>query len=314
LEAITNTAYGVLYARFAVHAELLHLHGIGPALMAPVAKSLGMKVIVTYHSKNYEQNKWNWLGKFVLRVGELFAVSFADKVITVSHSLATDLKLRFPRMANKIHYIPNGADHLTQTTSDFRTGTEILAEYGLVKGRYIVSVGRLVPEKGFHDLIQAFKPGDLGCKLVIVGDADHRDDYSERLMAEASDTIVFTGFLASEALHNVLQNASLFVLPSYNEGLPIAALEAIVAGVPVLLSNIQPNRDLGLYPENYFKLGDIGHLRYRLAQDHTVYKVDRDAILRKYNWNGVCLETAKVYSSLQDLLSMRNRSAVRVSG
>ena len=297
LETITNAAYGVLYARFVLHAQLLHLHGIGPALIAPIAKLLGMKVIVTYHSKNYEHRKWNWFGKRALRVGEVCSILFGDKVITVSRSLAMDLKRRFPRAAHKIHFIPNGADHLLRTP-DFYGVPEILSKYGLVKDRYIVSVGRLVPEKGFHDLIRAFKSADLGCKLVIVGDADHRDDYSSRLLAAAGDTIVFTGFLNGDALRNVLKNASLFVLPSYNEGLPIAALEAAVAGCPVLLSDIQPNRDLGLRPENYFKVGDIEHLCYRLAQDHAAYTVDRDAILQKYNWNGVCVETDKVYSSI----------------
>jgi glycosyltransferase involved in cell wall biosynthesis len=309
-ETITNTAYGALYARFVVHAELLHLHGIGPALMAPVARFIGMKVIVTYHSKNYEHKKWNWFGKLALRVGELCAVSFGHKVITVSQSLAADLKRRFPSAEHKIHFIPSGADHLLRTKPESCDVPEILPKFGLTKGRYIVSVGRLVPEKGVHDLLQAFKSADLDCKLVIVGDADHRDEYSKRLIAQASDTIVFTGFLTGDALQNVLQNASLFVLPSYNEGLPIAALEAVVAGVPVLLSDIQPNRELGFHPENYFKVGDIGHLRHQLTQDHAAYRVDRAAVLRKYSWNTTCMETDKVYSSLQNAPSVRHRSAV----
>jgi glycosyltransferase involved in cell wall biosynthesis len=310
-EAITSTAYGVVYAKFALHAELLHLHGIGPALMAPLARTLGMKIIVTYHSKNYEHRKWNWVGKLALRAGELCAVSLADRVITVSEGLAADLKRRFPEAAHKIHFIPNGADHLLRTPLTTRSINGVLSRYGLSKGGYIVSVGRLVPEKGIHHLIDAFKSADLRCKLVIVGDADHRDDYSRRLLAQAGDTIVFTGFLSADALRPVVQNASLFVLPSYNEGLPISALEAAAVGTPVLLSDIQPNRELGFRPESYFRVGDVDDLRRRLAQDHEIYRVDRDAILRRYSWNAASAETDKIYSSLQVVSSAKRWSAVR---
>jgi glycosyltransferase involved in cell wall biosynthesis len=298
-ETITNALCGVLYARFVTHAQLLHLHGIGPALISPLAKLLGMKIIVTYHSKNYEHTKWNWFGRSALHVGELCSILFGDEIIAVSRSLAMDLKRRFPRAANKIHFIPNGADHLLQPTHELSSAPDILAKYNLVSRRYIVTVGRLVPEKGFHDLIQAFKAADVGYKLVIVGDSEHRNSYSNGLLAEASASIIFTGILRGNALQSILQGASLFVLPSYNEGLPIAALEAAVAGTPVLLSDIQPNRDLNLRPENYFKVGDVGQLRYRLTQDHAIYAVARDAVLQDYNWANVCAQTDKVYSSVR---------------
>lgn len=297
-ETITNAVYGVLYARFILHAQLLHLHGIGPALISPMAKLLGMKIIVTYHSKNYEHRKWSLLGKFALRVGELCSIQFGDEIIAVSRSLAMDLKRRFPEATNRIHFIPNGADHLLRPTPELCGVSDILSKHDLIKGRYIVTVGRLVPEKGFHDLIQAFKAADADCKLVIVGDSERRDRYSSSLLAEASKSIVFTGVLQGDALQSILQGASLFVLPSYNEGLPIAALEAAVAGTPVLLSDIQPNRDLGLRPENYFKVGDVLQLRHRLMQDHATYKVARDAILQDYNWSDICAQTDKVYSAV----------------
>jgi glycosyltransferase involved in cell wall biosynthesis len=163
-------------------------------------------------------------------------------------------------------------------------------------------VGRLVPEKGFHDLCQAFKAADLDCKCVVVGDADHRDEYSDRLLEQAGEMLVFTGFVTHDLLQGLLENASLFVLPSYNEGLPIAALEALGAGVPILLSDIEPNRDLGLRPDNYFRVGDVDDLRQKISQDHELYRVrplDRDKILQPYDWHTICADTDKLYSTLQ---------------
>ena len=309
-EAITNTVCGVLYARFVLHAELLHLHNIGPALMVPVAKVLGMKVVVTYHSKNYEHRKWNRFARFVLRMGELCAVTFGDGVIAVSQCLATDLKRRFPRAAAQIYFIPNGATHVNTVKSEIGFGDNVLTRYGLDKNKYIIAVGRLVPEKGFSDLTAAFKAADLDCKLVIVGDADHSDEYSRRLLEQASETIVFTGFVTQVVLRGLLQNASLFVLPSYSEGLPIAALEAVGAGVPILLSDIDSNRDLGFRPENYFRVGDVDDLRDKISQDHELYHVDRDKILQQYDWDSIASETAKIYSRLQAHVGRRKQGSM----
>lgn len=306
LETITNAMCGVFYARFVAHAELLHIQGIGAAIIIPIAKLLRMKVIVTYHSKNYEHAKWDWIGRAVLRSGELFAVYLSDHVVTVSESIERDLIDRFPTMAHKVQFVPNGADHFGPAPDSDRLDDQ-LGKYGLRKGRYVIAVGRLVPEKGFHDLLDAFDAIDLrDYKLVLVGEADHQDEYSKRLRACASDKIVFTGFLPHGCIHALLRDASLFVLPSYNEGMPIAALEAVMAGCPVLLSNIEPNRSLGFAPQNYFAVGSVRALRDKLAGDHAAYRVDRSFILETYNWKRACAEMNKLYSSIEEKLHARH--------
>jgi glycosyltransferase involved in cell wall biosynthesis len=299
LETITNTLYGVLYARFVLHADLLHLQGIGPGLLTPFAKVLGMKVVVTYHSKNYQHRKWSRFARVMLKFGEWSAVTYADRVIAVSRSLATDLRRRFPRAAAKVHFIPNGANHIIKGAAAIVAREECLSKYCLTQGKYVIAVGRLVPEKGFHDLIAAFKVGESSHKLVIVGDADHKDDYSESLRREAGEAVIFTGFVGHDTLRSLLESASLFVLPSYNEGLPIAALEAAVLRVPILLSDIEPNRDLGLEAENYFKVGNVDELKNKLAGDHARYRVDPERLLKQYDWDAIGAETAKLYSTLQ---------------
>lgn len=313
LETITNAIWGVFYAAVKERADLVHLHGIGPALTAPLARTLGLKVIVTYHSKNYEHRKWNMVGRCALRIGELFAVYFSDSVITVSSSLCANLKARFPRLATKIHCIPNGADHLGNASLPIPAGDHVLKKHNLSSGRYILSVGRLVPEKGFHDLIDAFNAANLDCKLVIAGEANRKDAYSANLRERAGDKIVFTGFVSRGELQVLLQNASLFVLPSHNEGHPIAALEAVVAGAPVLLSDISENLDLNLDPTNYFKVGDKEDLRTKLAGARERLRVDRERILQKYSWNRVGAETDKLYSVLQNPGSLRSRRHARTS-
>ncbi|HWA49110.1 MAG TPA: glycosyltransferase [Dongiaceae bacterium] len=296
-EAISNTALAVLYARFSGRARLLHIHNIGPALLGPVARLLGMKLIVTYHSRNYEHAKWNRVARAILRLGERCAVAAAHKVIVISRSMTDDLKRRYPRAAAKFVFVPNGATEFPMPAGG-EEERALLDRFGLQRGRYILAVGRLVPEKSFHTLIAAFKASNAGLKLVIAGKADHEDAYSRSLLAEADERICFTGFQGHRELGILYRNASLFVLPSTHEGLPIAALEAASLGVPVLLSDIQPNLDIDLPAACYFPVGDVEMLRHKILQPHEAYRIDHEGIARRFDWSLVARQTKDVYADV----------------
>ena len=293
-EAISNTTLGVLYARFVLGAKLLHIHNIGPALLGPLARLLGMKLIVTYHSKNFEHAKWNRIAKAVLRLGEWCTVAAAHRVIVISRSVTEDLRWRYPRSSSKFAFIPNGATDFPAAASD-STDRSLLAQFGLTSGRYVMAVGRLVPEKSFHTLVEAHRAAAPDFKLVIVGRADHEDDYSRSLLRDASDRVCFTGFQGRRELAALYRNASLFVLPSTHEGLPIAALEAASLDVPILLSDIQPNLDIDLPAHCYFPVGDVEALRQKLLQPHETYRIDRESIARRFDWSLVARQTDDLY-------------------
>jgi glycosyltransferase involved in cell wall biosynthesis len=293
LETISNTLLAVLYARFRLKAELIHMHNVGPALVAPLARLLGMKVVVTYHSKNYEHQKWGGFAKAMLRIGERFALMSSNRLIVVSRSVTEELKRRYPSRADRIAHIPNGAPDFSAVEAG--DDTELLQGFGLTKGGYVIAVGRLVPEKSFQTLLEAFKRAKPPFKLAIVGRADHEDDYSRGLMSYADDQIRFLGFQSHAVLGRLYRNASLFVLPSVNEGLPISALEAITLNVPVLMSDIQPNVDIGLKPENYFPVGDVDALRRKLLQDHETYRVNAAAIMPNFDWTAIAHATEQTF-------------------
>lgn len=307
LEAISNSALGVLFARFYLHADVVHIHAIGPALVCPVAKALGMNVIVTHHGADYDRDRWNVFAKTVLRLGEFCALRFADHVIVVSPTLTEQLKSRYRARSARISFVPNGATHILQQTASKHERGSVLARFGLTHGEYIVTVGRLVPEKGFEDLIRSFKSTEHLAKLVIVGEAAPSDRYAVRLRSEADDRVIFTGYLPPTEMTVLLREASLFALASRHEGLPIAALEAAILGCPVLLSDIRPNLDIGLAQVHYFRVGDIEDLRRKLTAPHETYRVEPDFILNRYDWDRISESTSAVYSTVTNAAASRRR-------
>lgn len=291
VEAIVSTFAGICYARWH-RARLIHIHAIGPGLLAPLARLLGLRVIVTHHGSDYDRAKWGPFAKLMLRLGERASVSMAHRLIAVSPSLAQMLAERYPAAKAKIRYVPNGAPALSEATESRK---ELLTRLGLEEDGFVLAVGRLVREKGFDYLIEAFRKSGTNRKLVIVGAADHQSEFSRSVLAQADERIVFLGLQPRSVLRHLYESATLFVLPSFHEGLPIAALEAAHCNAPMLLSDIKANRDIDLPERNYFPAGNVAALAAALAQPGKNFAIDGAAIRERFDWARIAAHTLAIY-------------------
>ncbi len=297
-EAILHTFLGLIHARFTERADVVHIHAVGPGLLIPVAKLLGLSVVFTHHGEDYRRDKWNGVAKAALRFGERMAARFSNRMISVSRPVAKSIVERYPDLVSRIRVIPNGAALEAEAGTNAAEAASVLAELGLTPGRYVMTVARLVPEKGIHDLVEAASGLPEGMKLVVVGGAQHGGAYAEGLLAKASDRIVFAGAMPRGRIAPLYRNTALFVLPSYHEGLPIVALEALAMGARVLLSDIDANRDLKLDAANYFPVGDIEALRRKLADPASIPMADTEFVLARYDWDVIARETLDLFRSL----------------
>ncbi len=295
LEAIGHTLLGVLYAAW-TRPDILHIHAIGPAMMVPLARLLGLRVVVTHHGPDYDRQKWGRISKMALRFGELCGMRHANARIAIS-SVIRELVRQRHNVDSVM--IPNGVD-----IPEAGGTTAPLERFGLQPGHYILHVSRLVPEKNHLDLIAAFRQARIaGWKLALVGGADHPDAYTRALQqaAAASPDIVCTGFQTGTALQALYRHAGVFVLPSSHEGLPIAMLEAMSHGLPVIASDIPANLEVACSDIEYFPVGDVPALAKCLQACSTDKDTGqkrqrlRNFVESRYKWRDIAIMTHALY-------------------
>lgn len=294
LEAIIHTFLAVLKARL-LNIDLIHIHAVGPGLMAPLARMLGLRVVVTNHGPDYDREKWGRVARAMLRMGEYLGGKYANEVIAISPVISDIIEKKCGRKSNLIY---NGVP-LPAASED----TTFLSSLSIKPCNYILAVARFVPEKRLHDLIAAFCELDGDYQLVIVGDADHETPYSGllKVLAAKDDRIILTGYITGPPLQQIFSNARLFVLPSSHEGLPIALLEAMSYELPVLVSDIPANKEVNLEQHRYFPCGNIAALKSQMKvllnmglpdEEKTHY---HQMLTGMYNWQNIATQTVAVY-------------------
>src|SRR5271167_4234518 len=254
LETVVHTLLSTAHAMMSDY-DVVHYHCLGPALFSFLPRLAGKKTVVTVQGLDWQRGKWGRIAARVLRWGEAAAVSSPDATMVVSRTLQRYYRQQYHR---DTVYVPNGAT-LAPPCVPLR-----LAEWGLAPDNYVLFLGRFSPEKNCHLLIDAFERVQTTMKLVLAGGSSHSDAYVKTLRRHESDRIRFLPWVSGTNLEELLSNAALFVLPSELEGLSLALLDAMAAGVCVLTSDIPENNEVVEGAGFTFRRGDRADLERML--------------------------------------------------
>jgi len=243
-------------------ADIIHIHAYGPSLFLPFLKlKRKTKIIVTVHGLDWKRAKWGRVASAVLKMGEHLIVKYSKVIIVISENLKAYYQKTYQK---KTFFISNGAVIYPMQP------LKKMMRYNLEAQKYILSVARLVPEKGIHYLIRAFKNIKTDMKLLVVGGSSHSTSYIDNLkkIAQSHRNIIFTGYLYNNDLQELNSNAYLYVQPSDLEGgVPITLLDALSFNTVVLVSDIPEHMEiiknnLGFY----FKAGNVNSLEEQLEK------------------------------------------------
>lgn len=284
-EAVWHTLLSVFHILFH-RPDVVHIHNIGPGMFAPLLRLFGLPVVLTYHSPNYEHAKWSAPARWLLRQCEKHSLRFSNRVIFVNkHQMEKCGALE------KSVFIPNGIDPVTRSEN-----TSFLQRHGILKGEYLLAVGRLTPEKGLQYLVEAANRLPQISQVVIAGASDHDDSYRKLLeQLDKGHKVIFTGFTTGDDLNQLYSHARAFVLPSVNEGFPMVLLEAMAHGLPIVCSDIPGTRQVDLPEQDYFAVGDADALAATLSR-LLAGPVERQHYdLKQYDWDDIARQVFKQY-------------------
>ena len=298
LAAMSSSVFASVMAAFGRY-DLIHYHTEGPCVLCWLPRLLGKRIVVTVHGLDHQRQKWGRFASAYIMMGERAAVRHADSIIVLSKGVQDYFLEKYGR---ETVMIPNGID-----PAEPRPADEITKRFGLSSRDYILFLGRLVPEKGIHYLIRAYKGLRTDKKLVIAGGTSDTDAYVKQLYDMAGDdpSIIFTGFQQGIVLEELYSNAYAYVLPSDLEGMPLTLLEAMNYGCCCVTSDIGECADVMDGCGFTFPKGDAEALRQTLQDlcDHPekteAHRGEaRRVIASKYTWQEITAQTDRLYSKV----------------
>jgi glycosyltransferase involved in cell wall biosynthesis len=295
LETLIHTLLSTAHA-MTQRYDVVHYHALGPALFSFLPRLLGKKTAVTVQGLDWQRKKWGRLASAVLRLGERAAGYLPDATMVVSRTL----QQRY-RKVHRIEafYVANGG--LLRGPSEPRK----ILEWGLEPGKYVLFLGRLSPEKGCHLLVEAFEHIEADVKLVMAGASSYSNEYIRELRSHTCERIRIFDWVSGETLDELLTNAMLFVLPSDLEGMSMALLDAMGAGLCVLTSDVPENRELVGGAGFTFRCGSptdlADQLRFLIASPEVREAAGSTAkkrVAEQYQWDKIAADIEKTYFHL----------------
>ena len=273
--------------------DLLHVHSLGNAPAVLLGWLAGARVLFHVHGQEWKGGKWGRLARACFKACERPGLDFAR--VTVVNSLASRDYYRDAYGAATT-YIPNAVEVPAHRP------TGVLDELGIAPRGYLLFVGRLVPEKGCHLLLEAHRRLTPGCPVVVVGESAHSADYARELARGAGPGVIFAGRRLGPELTDLYARSRLVVNPTCRDAVSLVLLEAMGQGAAVLASDIPEMREGVGGCGHHFRSGDVDDLTRRLKEllDHperieAVREPARLRVRRDYAWPAVVDRFEEVY-------------------
>ncbi len=271
---------------FRNRADIIHLHSGANSIWAVFLRLAGKRVVVSQFAMDWKRDKWPWYGKLFYRLSNYITAYLPNKVAFDNIFTREYFEKKFNR---KYDFIPYGSEVPTLPASK-----DVLNRFNIREGEYFLFVGRFIPDKGLHLLVEAFRELKTDKKLVMIGGSPNPGEYESRIRNVNDGRIIFPGYLYGDETNILMKNAFAYVQPSLIEGLSPVILTVMGLATPLICSDIPENTFITGNNAVHFKSGDASSLRAAMEKSLASHEAHEQMaaagkadIQLRFNWESV---------------------------
>lgn len=261
-------------------------------------KMRGIPVVINVDGIERRRGKWNWIGRSWYRFGEICSCLFGSPPLADAREIQRYYHQNYGLEPALIAY---GAS--ARPPSD----TEVLSQYGLEEGRYLLYVSRLEPENNALGVVKAHAQSEVEMPLVIVGDAPYATDYINEVKAAARRNVVFTGYQFGGNYHALQQNCFAFIQATEVGGTHPALIEAMAFGNCVIANGTPENHEVLGGAGLYYDRNDFDHLSGQIAlvcrdseRVKSFGKAAKRRAAKRYSWENITDQYEQLMSGVAE--------------
>lgn len=272
-DTLIHSAKATFHVIFHNTADVIHLHSGANSIWALFLRLAGKRVVVSQFAMDWKRDKWPWYGKLFYLISNILTAYIPNKIAFDNVFTKDYFEKKFKRTYN---FIPYGSEVKLSSNN-----LEILNQLGLKPFEYFLFVGRFIPDKGLHILINAFEKLKTDKKLVLIGGTPNPGEYEKTIKSTKDPRIIFPGYIYGDDTNTLIQHAYTYVQPSLIEGLSPVILTVMGIGTPLICSDIQENMFITKGNALHFVSGNADSLKNELQ-----YSLENEQILKEKTLNG----------------------------
>lgn len=235
LDTLAHTLVSTAHMAIRLRPDVALYFIAGNAPAVPLARLAGIPSVLQIDGLDSERAKWSGAAKAYLRMAERIAPAAATVAVTDSAAVADAYERRYGR---RIPWIAYGAEVPDPGDAGW------CRRLGVEPGRFILFVGRLVPENNAHLLVTAHRALAADWPLVVVGDAPYADDYIAGLKAGAGPGVIFPGYVFGDGYRELVHRCGVMCAPTEVGGTHPVIVEGMAAGAALVVSDHAPNLEV----------------------------------------------------------------------
>lgn len=267
-------------------ADVIHIHSGANSIWTIFLRIAGKRVIVSQFAMDWKRDKWPWYGKMFYILSNYLTAYLPNKVAFDNVYTKEYFESKFKKTYN---FIPYGSEVKIPPNN-----INILNTLELKPYEYFLFVGRFIPDKGLHLLIEAFQKLETEKKLVLIGGSPNPSEYELKIKSTMDKRIIFPGYIYGDETNILIKNAYSYIQPSLIEGLSPVILTVMALGTPIICSDIVENKFITKSNALHFVSGNSNSLNekiyYSLNNKEIILhnaQIGQKDILERFNWENI---------------------------